>query len=365
MAGDPDELDLLDYDKVAAKWDNWHGRFIAHYGLDEKQQTSLWKMMNGSDYYAAALAKLPDGVKLSDSRVSQKVIRFDPKAQRLIVDGKQHLKPDEMQKLLNLVDGRDDADAKAFRKAVDAAFQRSKRGLGFKEKLAATLKGDPNMLGDDNWQRVGEIEQYRSMLAAYETDLARADQDFEFDHLQHTWSDVQAKRSQLTGPIKALEAEMKEKAAGLLTLDQLARGSVPEPWTKLRKANMATIVGLTVLGAMLIFGFFTRFAALAGAVMLFNFYLAMPPWPGVPEAPGPEHSFIVNKNLIEVFALLAIAVLPTGKWFGLDGFISRWFAGRRARRRPNSTGKPAQQSAAAGTAAEKPGTPVAAGSGGA
>jgi hypothetical protein len=31
----------------------------------------------------------------------------------------------------------------------------------------------------------------------------------------------------------------------------------------------------------------------------------------------------VNKNLIEVIALLGIAFLPTGSWFGLDG-IFRW-----------------------------------------
>jgi hypothetical protein len=40
-----------------------------------------------------------------------------------------------------------------------------------------------------------------------------------------------------------------------------------------------------------------------------------------PEATGPEHSYIVNKNLIEAVALLGIAMLPTGSWFGLDGVI--------------------------------------------
>jgi uncharacterized membrane protein YphA (DoxX/SURF4 family) len=79
-----------------------------------------------------------------------------------------------------------------------------------------------------------------------------------------------------------------------------------------------TITGLTGLGLLLIFGLFSRFAALMAALMVFGFYMAMPPWPGVPEVPGPEHSFIVNKNLIEVLALLALATIPTGRWFGLD-----------------------------------------------
>ena len=98
---------------------------------------------------------------------------------------------------------------------------------------------------------------------------------------------------------------------------------MPEPWTSLRIVNTMTIAGLTILGTLLILGLMTRFAALAAAVMLFNFYLAMPPLPGVPEMPGPEHSFIVNKNLIEVIALIGFALMPTGQWFGLDGLLSR------------------------------------------
>ena len=57
--------------------------------------------------------------------------------------------------------------------------------------------------------------------------------------------------------------------------------------------------------------------------MLLMFYLAMPPWPGVPLAPGPDHSLWINKNLIEVVALLVIASLPTGRWFGLDTLVGR------------------------------------------
>jgi hypothetical protein len=40
---------------------------------------------------------------------------------------------------------------------------------------------------------------------------------------------------------------------------------------------------------------------------------------------------IVNKNLIEVFALAALACLPTGIWFGLDSLIARFIASRRSR----------------------------------
>jgi uncharacterized membrane protein YphA (DoxX/SURF4 family) len=83
--------------------------------------------------------------------------------------------------------------------------------------------------------------------------------------------------------------------------------------------------GLLILGSLLLLGLGTRIAALAGAFMLLNFYLVLPPWPGVPQPPGPEHSLFVNKNLIEVIALLAIAALPTGSWFGLDSLVRKLF----------------------------------------
>jgi len=79
----------------------------------------------------------------------------------------------------------------------------------------------------------------------------------------------------------------------------------------------------------LIAGLLTRPAAVAGAVMMVMFYSPMPPWPGVPEAPGPEHSFIVNKNLIEAIALLAIAALPTGQWFGVDALWTRFLCRKK------------------------------------
>ena len=68
--------------------------------------------------------------------------------------------------------------------------------------------------------------------------------------------------------------------------------------------------------------------------MLLSFYLVSPPWAGVPELPGPEHSFIVNKNFIEALALLAIAVLPTGIWFGVDGVFRRAFRSSSSRSMP-------------------------------
>lgn len=336
MAGDPDELGWLDYDTVAARWDDWRQRFEAHYGLDEKQADSLRRLMDGSwsvvknrKVYIEALDKLPSGVEDLNkaSRVSTKVIWFDAKAKRLYVDAEMHLKPDEFAKLQSVVKGRDDDDARAYLRATQRIFDRQKKGMGFKEKLAGALKGDPELVGNDDWQRVGKLQQYREGLIRYENARAEADQDFEWDHLKHEWGKLQTLRSELTGPIKSLESELKEKAQSILTLNQLSRGGVPGRWTQLEVADQMTIIGLTILGALLLLGLASRLAAFCGAVMLFNFYMAMPPLPGLPPAPGPEHSYVINKNLIEVIALLGIAAMPTGRWFGLDAIIAKCCGG--------------------------------------
>ena len=342
MAGDPDELGWLDYDTVSTRWQDWTSRFRNHYRLDEKQAGSLYRLLNGSQgkvgermVFAEPLAKLPSGINdlNKSSRVSEKVVWFDGKAKMLYVDASRFLKPDERAKLDALVKGRNDADSAAFLRAVSRVYDRQKNGMGYLKKLAGALKGNPELLGNEDWQQVGKLDQYRQELAKYEADYANASTESEWNHLNYSWGKIQSLRSELTGPIKAMEAELMDRSESLLTISQLAEGPVSEPWTAIKYSDTVTIIGLTALGLMLILGLFTRFAAAAAAIMLFSFYLAMPPLPGVPDIPGPEHSFIVNKNLIEVFALMAIAALPSGMWFGLDRllhvFFSNWTADRK------------------------------------
>ncbi len=88
---------------------------------------------------------------------------------------------------------------------------------------------------------------------------------------------------------------------------------------------MQAMWGLLILGPLLILGLGTRLAALAGAVMVLFVLPRRAAMARRSAASGPEHSFVVNKNLIEVLALMAIAAFPTGTWFGLDGIFYRLF----------------------------------------
>ncbi len=351
MTGDPDDLSWLDYDQVEAKWDNWQTRFENHYQLDDKQKGSLNRLMNGSKTFVSDLKVLPEKVSNSkDFKRLAKIVKYDKEKKRLVADGTLHLVPKDKQLLLKIV-GYDEAnykeqiesglktpedfnkefadDEKEYIISVNDLYLRSSR-LSFKERLAATLKADPEYIGkifldkpkkEEVEKQIGQVQVYKELLKRYDENSKKAEQDFQVDHLNKQWSEIQQIRSELVGPVKALDSDLKDKAFGLLTTKQVQMGPMSKPKTEIESINMMTISCLVIFGVLLLSGLCTRLAAIGGAGMLMMFYLAFPPWPGVPPAPGPEHSFIVNKNMIEAIALLMIATLPTGQWFGLDRVI--------------------------------------------
>lgn len=77
--------------------------------------------------------------------------------------------------------------------------------------------------------------------------------------------------------------------------------------------------GLVLIGLSLFLGVFTRVAAISGMVLLMLYYICMPPLLGLDYASTSEGSYmIVNKNLIEVAALLVLALFSAGEQYGLD-----------------------------------------------
>ncbi|UCG27061.1 MAG: DoxX family membrane protein [Bacteroidales bacterium] len=90
----------------------------------------------------------------------------------------------------------------------------------------------------------------------------------------------------------------------------------------LNVVDFLNIWGLILIGAGLILGSFTRISAIAGMVLLAFYYLSHPPFVGLTFAvPGEGSYLIVNKNLIEFFALAILVVFPTGHIIGLDRFV--------------------------------------------
>lgn len=98
----------------------------------------------------------------------------------------------------------------------------------------------------------------------------------------------------------------------------------------LDNANLITMYGLTVVGLLLMLGLFTRLAALGGIGFVLLFYLCNPPFVGYFYSIPTEGSYlIVNKNLVELCALIVILVTDSGRFAGLDRILHGLFARRR------------------------------------
>jgi thiosulfate dehydrogenase (quinone) large subunit len=90
----------------------------------------------------------------------------------------------------------------------------------------------------------------------------------------------------------------------------------------LANSDLITMWGLTIVGACLILGLFTRLASLAGIGFILLFYLAAPPLIGYFYAIPSEGSYlIVNKNLVELAALVVILLTGSGRFAGLDRIV--------------------------------------------
>ena len=110
----------------------------------------------------------------------------------------------------------------------------------------------------------------------------------------------------------------------------------------LDRSNLITEWGLAIVGLLLILGLFTRLASLGGIGFLLLFYLANPPFVGYFYSLPSEGSYlIVNKNIVELGALLVILVSGSGKFAGLDRLVHGLVA-RRPRLSGASAASPAR-----------------------
>ncbi|MFC1693111.1 DoxX family membrane protein [Candidatus Latescibacterota bacterium] len=90
----------------------------------------------------------------------------------------------------------------------------------------------------------------------------------------------------------------------------------------LKIVDFMNMWGLIAIGLGLIVGCLARVASMAGILLLLLYYVANPPFIGFTYTAPLEGSYlIVNKNLIETFALLVLSLFPTGCIIGLDRLI--------------------------------------------
>ncbi|MEM7655449.1 MAG: DoxX family membrane protein [Bacteroidota bacterium] len=88
--------------------------------------------------------------------------------------------------------------------------------------------------------------------------------------------------------------------------------------------NFLNVWGLIFIGLGLLLGVASRWATIAGIALLGLYFLSHPPLIGLKYALPSEGSYLwVNKNLIEIVALVVLLLFPTSQIVGLDRFLRR------------------------------------------
>ncbi|MDR0824889.1 MAG: DoxX family membrane protein [Prevotella sp.] len=102
--------------------------------------------------------------------------------------------------------------------------------------------------------------------------------------------------------------------------------SIAEDPDILMVVNYVNIYGLILVGLGLILGCFSRFASIGGIIFLVLFYLSHPPFIGSESMMPSEGSYLwIDKNLIEIGALMVLIYFPTSRVIGLDRYLSKIF----------------------------------------
>jgi uncharacterized membrane protein YphA (DoxX/SURF4 family) len=94
--------------------------------------------------------------------------------------------------------------------------------------------------------------------------------------------------------------------------------------------DFLNIWGLILIGLGLMFGVFTRYASIAGMVLLGLYYLANPPFVGLDFGIPTEGNYlIVNKNLVEIFALAVLVWFPQANYWGIEWLLHNQRSGKQ------------------------------------
>jgi uncharacterized membrane protein YphA (DoxX/SURF4 family) len=138
--------------------------------------------------------------------------------------------------------------------------------------------------------------------------------------------------SDLLADLGARTVDMKKSLGEVLTPGQREKGPLPDSahQTPLEWLDWATMWGHAVLGGCLLLGLFSRLASFLLAMFLLSVTLIAPALPYAPTPPGAIGFYLyVNLYVIEMIALLALACMPTGRWFGVDALIHYLLGGPR------------------------------------
>lgn len=232
----------------------------------------------------------------------------------------------------------------AYQTAWERACSRFIRyyGMDDKQSKAAQQTRDRFIAGLQRYLDTNKdaILAYFNSLERFEKEEKASRNQGAYFQRERLWERQQTLRAEVSVWLNELDAmgeRYKLALFNLLTPEQKAKGMlrvplcetqrlpVPIPFVATRSQALDLLVtySLTAIGLCLMLGFFTRLAALGGAIFLAFIVMTQWPWPTV-VPPTPEivgHALLVDKNFVEMVAMLALVALPVGRWAGLDYFL--------------------------------------------
>jgi uncharacterized membrane protein YphA (DoxX/SURF4 family) len=175
-------------------------------------------------------------------------------------------------------------------------------------------------------QRVAEYEaKLRDIDDVMHQRLPAFNQDVEKARLRTLKAEAAKQRTDLLDDLQKQFDGFKKSLADLRSKEQTAKaGFRDEPALKpIDYLDLLTMWTHAILGGCLLVGLFTRASSLGLALFLVLVTLVAPALPYAPTPPGAIGYYLyVNLYVIEMVALLVLATVPTGRWFGLDALVS-------------------------------------------
>ena len=258
-----------------------------------------------------ALGKLTDAAKAEADKAKAWVLGRQVDAAKAKVD--------TLKAQLKGYDGRlkklaqDKADGFASQKAWFAGWLHGTQTYDSKVNL---VSGDAPLTADERLAGIAMLQKESDALTARETEGLNG-VHYEKDRRKKLQADLRKAKTDLAGDIDRI-ADGLRADAGLPPREASAE---PKPIEQLDHLTAWTI---TLVGAGLLAGLFTKLWALVGFGFLVMTYLAHPTVPWLPLPPGTEGSpLFINKNLVMAFGLLVVLAHPTGRWLGLDALLGR------------------------------------------
>ncbi|MFO0809372.1 MAG: hypothetical protein U0746_12165 [Gemmataceae bacterium] len=192
-------------------------------------------------------------------------------------------------------------------------------------------------------QRLAEYDaKAKEIEDAYGSKLPAFNADVEKTRLRTAKADAARILNDLIADLDSQTTSMQSALATVLTADQAKdRGPVPDdkPMRAIDILDKVTMWTHVALGACLLLGLFSRFASFLLAGFLLQIVLIAPPLPFAPTPPGAVgHYLYINLYTIEMVALLALASIPTGRWFGVDALLD-YFSHRKTVRAESASNR--------------------------